>query len=296
MKKNNNNSSIQFTAEHVSDGHPDKFCDGVADSILDQSLGNCANESDRKAIRNAIECLVKDNCLFISGEVSWPKSVESSIDVTEIARERWRATGYGDGDELTVIDHLRAQSPDIASGGHEEGGVDQGGAGDQGIMVGYATNETPEMMPNEWVLARNLCLLLREKRRNGSLPWLRSDTKSQVTVDSDLNPLSYIIAAQHSPEIGLSDLREAIYEDVIKPVLGDQIPFTPKKINGTGKFVIGGPTGDAGVVGRKIVVDQFGPRVPVGGWGVLRQGIPAKSIAAPPTWPATSRKQWFPTR
>lgn len=136
-------------------------------------------------------------------------------------------------------------------------------------MVGYATDETPEMMPKEWVLARDICMRLRELRRDGVLSWLRSDTKSQVTVDPDGVPVAFIVAAQHDGPgacgVSHEEMREMIFDQVVKPILGDSVKRDLTKINGTGSFIIGGPTGDAGVVGRKIVVDAYGPRVPVGG-------------------------------
>ena len=257
------------TAEHVSDGHPDKFCDQVADRILDEALSLCGEDLDaRRRIRTAIECLAKDNLLIVSGETKWPAEIRSQLDVIELARECWLKIGYStNGEELSVIDHIRAQSPHIAEGAGT--GTDFGGAGDQGIMVGYATSETPEMMPKEYILARDICMRLRDLRRSGELGWLRSDTKTQVTINPDGQPTDFIVAAQHDePEncgLNQEQIREQIFENIVKPILGDDIPANLSKINGTGLFVIGGPTGDAGVVGRKIVVDQFGPRVPVGG-------------------------------
>lgn len=256
-------TGIPRTAEHVGDGHPDKFCDQVADAILDRTLALCPEEA-LTSVRTAIECLAKDNLLIVSGEVKWTDEIRLGIDIDAIGREVWKKIGYSEtADELTVVNHIRAQSPQIAQG------VDTGGAGDQGIMVGYATDETPELMPKEYVLARRLCERLRDLRRDGVLTWLRPDTKSQVTINEDGQPTDYIVATQHQcpDEAGVShdDMRQQVFEQVVKPVLGDDIEFRPHKINGTGLFVIGGPTGDAGVVGRKIVVDQFGPRVPCGG-------------------------------
>jgi S-adenosylmethionine synthetase len=272
---------ILRTAEHVSDGHPDKFCDQVADRILDKTLQLCGDDDGaRNAVRTAIECLAKDNLIVVSGETKWTPDIKKEIDVVELAREVWVSIGYSkNGDELTVINHVRSQSPNIAQGSGT--GVDQGGAGDQGIMVGYATDETPEMMPKEWVLSRDICVRLRELRRDGVLSWLRPDTKSQVTVDPEGVPLSYIVAAHTDIPKGYEDprtkevldgcgvthdeMREMIFDQVVKPILGDTVKRDLTKINGTGAFVIGGPTGDAGVVGRKIVVDAYGPRISVGG-------------------------------
>ncbi|MAE65398.1 MAG: methionine adenosyltransferase [Phycisphaeraceae bacterium] len=260
---------MQRTAEHVSDGHPDKFCDQVADRILDRALELCGDDTpQRNALRTAIECLAKDNLLIISGETKWSPDILKQMDIVELAREVWAEIGYSaDGEDLTVINHIRSQSPHIAQGSGT--GVDQGGAGDQGIMVGYATDETDEMMPREWVFSRNICRTLRDLRRDSTLGWLRADTKAQVTIDPEGRPIAFIVAAQHDPpeQCGIShdQMREKIFEQVVQPILGDGVPRELTKINGTGYFVIGGPTGDAGVVGRKIVVDAYGPRVPVGG-------------------------------
>jgi S-adenosylmethionine synthetase len=277
---------IERTAEHVSEGHPDKFCDQVADRILDQVLtlaheaegrDKVANKDLPKIVRTAIECLAKDNLLIVSGEVKLTPELRGQLSVIDLAREVWEGIGYGAGAEehetgssvsekLTVIDHVRSQTADIAKG------VDKGGAGDQGIMVGYATDETPEYMPQEYVYARNICQKLAESREAGDLPWLRSDCKSQVTLSPEGEVLSVIVAAQHFQKPGLSEaevkeLAEQVKADVIKHVLRGVLPNLPKRVvvNGTGVFNVGGPTGDAGVVGRKIVVDAYGPRVPVGG-------------------------------
>ena len=254
------------TAEHVSEGHPDKFCDQVADRILDEVLaltGN--NKAERDSVRTAIECLAKDNLLVVSGEVKLPDHIRGKLRVVDLARGVWTKVGYGtNAEELTVLDHVRSQTADIAQG------VDTGGAGDQGIMVGYATDETPQFMPREWIYARDICLRLAELRTTGRLPWLRSDCKSQVTVDDEGKVVSVIVAAQHvappadaTDEDFLAQLRSDIQSQVVTAVL----PNAPDRlvVNGTGTFVVGGPTGDAGVVGRKIVVDAYGPRVPVGG-------------------------------
>jgi|ERR1051326_3673487 S-adenosylmethionine synthetase len=273
------------TAEHVSEGHPDKFCDQVADLILDEALRLAGGDDRvRKSVRIAIECLAKDNLLVVSGETKLTKDIRREIDVAELGREVWRRVGYGDdGNELTVVDHIRSQSPNIARG------VDTGGAGDQGIMVGYATNETPELMPQEWVSARDICLRLAELRRTKAVRLLKSDCKSQVTLNADGMVTRVIIAAQHekpTETYSLEDMERSILSLVIEPLIigekhaewaqitegnrhsyaatGPQGPVRAV-INGTGEFEIGGPTGDAGVVGRKIVVDAYGPRVAVGG-------------------------------
>lgn len=268
------------TAEHVSPGHPDKFCDQVADRILDEVLTLAVpyGKEVLQMARTAIECLAKDGLLVISGEVNLPPQVRGALDVERLAREVWVDVGYGDGDHLTVIDHIRRQSADIAKGGNHESGdsldgrvksVDDGGAGDQGIMVGYATDETEQFMPREWVLARDLCLRMKAVREAGVIPWLRSDCKSQVTLESDGRVRSVIVAAQHDEKVNgvdltADDIKPVLLEQVIWPVVGE-VPAKSVLVNGTGRFTIGGPRGDAGVVGRKIVVDAYGPRVPVGG-------------------------------
>lgn len=252
------------TAEHVSEGHPDKFCDQVADRILDRVLELSGDDpAVQSSVRTAIECLAKDNLLVVSGEVSLTPEIKAKLDVIDLARDVWKGIGYGDNvEDLTVIDHVRTQSPDIARG--EGSGVDTGGAGDQGIMVGYATNETPDLMPREWVLARDICLRLTALRKDGTLPWLKSDCKSQVTLNGAGEVVNVVVAAQHARDISTEELREQIRDKVLAVVLPG-VNIDLKKINGTGRFEIGGPTGDAGVVGRKIVVDAYGPRIAVGG-------------------------------
>jgi S-adenosylmethionine synthetase len=260
------NKRITRTAEHVSEGHPDKFCDQVADGILDEVLRLSDNNRQRRdSIRTAIECLAKDDTLTISGEVKLPDEIRDQLKVGEIAREIWKRIGYGtDAEQLEVRDEIRTQTPDIAQG------VDNGGAGDQGIMVGYATDETSEFMPDEWIYARNICLRLTNLRKTETLRWLRSDCKSQVTISDEGRVLSVIIAAQHGElpaGVTESDFQAQVRSEILAHVIKDVLPNVPDRlvVNGTGVFLIGGPAGDAGVVGRKIVVDAYGPRVPVGG-------------------------------
>lgn len=255
---------IAHTAEHVSEGHPDKFCDQVADRILDRVLELAGDNAEaRSSVRTAIECLAKDNLLIVSGEVNLPREIKADLNIIDLAREVWLRIGYGTNDqELTVVDHVRTQSTDIAKG--EGTGIDAGGAGDQGIMVGYATHETPELMPKEWVLARDICMKLADLRRDGTLPWLKSDCKSQVTLNDAGEVVNVVVAAHHAKDVTTGDLRNEIRDKVLAVILpGFKVDV--EKINGTGRFEIGGPTGDAGVVGRKIVVDAYGPRIPVGG-------------------------------
>jgi len=241
-----------LTAEMVTDGHPDKFCDQVADSILDHAI-----EQDPES-RVAIECLAKNDLLVISGEMT----SKALFSIEELAQNIWTELGYGAPEDLAVVKHIKQQSPDIASGGKDKGtGVDSGGAGDQGVMVGYATAETEEMLPFEYVCARRLCQRLKELRDSKELPWLKADGKSQVTVKHGV-VTSVVIAAHHDPGVEVDEVREVLKSRIIEPLFGS-VPRIV--INGTGAFTVGGPFADAGVVGRKIVADAYGPRVPVGG-------------------------------
>jgi len=250
-------SAAMATAEMVTDGHPDKFCDQVADAILDGAL-----RQDPKT-RAGLECLAKDHLLIVSGEMT----TAADLNVDEIARTVWESVvGYGPDEELTVINHIKLQSPDIARGDHNRSdGVESGGAGDQGVMVGYATDDTPEMLPREYVLARSLCQALKNLRASGKTPWLGADGKSQVTLLGE-KVKSVVLAAHHDVQISTEAVRKILRTMVIEPVLGPLLTNDSRVvINGTGKFTIGGPKADAGVVGRKIVVDAYGSRIPVGG-------------------------------
>ena len=269
-------TGLPRTAESVSMGHPDKFMDRVADAILDaiiqddftQPLNYCR----RMGCRVAVEGCVKDNLIALTGEISASKMP----DLKSIARKVWQTSGYGPPMELALLNYVERQSPELSSSSAV------GGAGDQGIMVGYASDETEERLPKEFVLARRLRDQLLACRENGSLPWVRTDIKTQVTLDANGHVVSAVIATQHEdrPELILEreedgipikrfaeSARNEIVERVLRPVLsdyfGDREPdYT---VNGAGSFVIGGPRADAGEVGRKIVVDAYGPRIPVGG-------------------------------
>lgn len=246
----------------VTDGHPDKFCDQVADAVVDELL------REDPWSRAAIECLAKDYLLIVSGEV---RTRAAPVDIQTIADEVWRTSiGYGPPKKLKVLNYIRPQSDDIARGvpDLEKGrGVDFGGAGDQGIMIGYATAETAEMMPPEYTLARSLCERLKDLRRSGHCTWLRPDGKSQVTlINGEI--ASIVLAAQHSPDVGIDEVRRVLRAEVVDRVAGPYLARTPECrviINGTGRFVNGGTLADTGVAGRKIVADSYGPRVPVGG-------------------------------
>jgi S-adenosylmethionine synthetase len=254
MWRGSTNGSLR-TAEIVTCGHPDKFCDQVADAILDEAL-----QTDPDS-RVAVECLAKNHLLVVSGEVT----TKASLDVCKIAGEVYEDTvGYGPADQLTVLPFLSAQSENIremvdkTSG--ENGATSALGAGDQGVQVGYASAETKEGLPIEYVMARRLAVQLTELRE--SCRWLGADGKTQVTMQDD-RVTSVVIAAQHDEAMPIDEVRAILRRKVVEPVVGDEVPRVV--INGTGVFIIGGPHADAGVVGRKIVADAYGPRVPVGG-------------------------------
>ena len=257
-----------FTSESVTEGHPDKVADAVSDSILDAIIAQDKN------CRVACETLVTTGLVFIAGEIS----TACYVEMPEIARNTIKEIGYHSSQMgfdwrtcsvLTSIDH---QSPDIAQGVNTgEGLYKEQGAGDQGLMFGFATDETPELMPMPLMYAHKLCHRLATVRKNGSLDFLRPDGKSQVTIEyEDGIPRrvdTIVIAAQHKADITYEDLKEAIIEEVIRKVIprhmmdGD----TRYYINATGKFVIGGPMGDCGLTGRKIIVDTYGGQGSHGG-------------------------------
>ena len=257
-----------FTSESVTEGHPDKVADAVSDSILDAIMAQDKN------CRVACETLVTTGLVFIAGEIS----TACYVEMPEIARNTIKKIGYHSSQMgfdwrtcsvLTSIDH---QSPDIAQGVNAgEGLFKEQGAGDQGLMFGFATDETPELMPMPLMYAHKLCQRLSTVRKNGSLDFLRPDGKSQVTIEyEDGTPRrvdTIVIAAQHKADVMYEDLKEAIIEEVIRKVIprhmmdGD----TRYYINATGKFVIGGPMGDCGLTGRKIIVDTYGGQGSHGG-------------------------------
>ncbi|HTN42514.1 MAG TPA: methionine adenosyltransferase [Nitrospiria bacterium] len=244
-----------FTSESVTEGHPDKISDQISDAILDSIIGQDPYG------RVACETFVTTGLAFVAGEIS----TTCYVEIPDIVRETIKEIGYTrakygfDYETCSVITSIHAQSPDIAQG------VDTGGAGDQGIMFGYASNETPEFMPTPIILAHKLTRRLSEVRKKDVLPYLRPDGKSQVTVDyRDGKPVrvtTVVISAQHSPEVTLKEIREDIIEKVIKPIIPPQLMDEEKiiyHINPTGRFVVGGPQGDTGVTGRKIIVDTYG--------------------------------------
>jgi len=255
-----------FTSESVSEGHPDKVADQISDAILDGIF-----QQDPKA-RVACETLINTGMVVLSGEIT----TEAWVDMQEIVRDTVRNIGYTssemgfDADSCAVITSIDKQSPDIAMGVNEDEDHEQG-AGDQGLMFGYACNETDVLMPAPITYAHKLVKRQAEVRKNGTLNWLRPDAKSQVTFRyEDGVPVgidAVVLSTQHSPDISLSALREAIMDEVIKPVLPEDMISKETKfhINPTGNFVIGGPVGDCGLTGRKIIVDTYGGMARHGG-------------------------------
>ncbi len=251
-----------FTSESVSEGHPDKICDQISDAILDAIIGQ-----DPMA-RVACETFCTTGLILIGGEYSCNPKVK--IDVAEIARGVVKKIGYNDSSlgfdykSCSVLNAMHEQSPDIAQGVVKEKPEDQG-AGDQGIMFGYATNETPEFMPTPILLAHKLLIRLAELRRDGAMPFLRPDSKSQITIEYVNKKPSHIdtvvISTQHTEDISEEKLKAEVIEKVVKPVLPEHL-FKEKKIkyhiNPTGRFIVGGPHGDTGLTGRKIIVDTYG--------------------------------------
>lgn len=257
-----------FTSESVSEGHPDKMADQISDAILDAVL-----EQDRDA-RVACETLVKTGLVLVAGEMT----TEAWVDLESVVRKTVLSIGYDssdvgfDGNCCSVLNALGKQSPDIAQGVDRETAEAQG-AGDQGMMFGYASDETETLMPAPISYAHRLVQRQAEVRKQGMLPWLRPDAKSQVSVRYENGkPVgldAIVLSTQHSPEIHQKELHEAVMETIIKPVLPEawihQCPAEKIHINPTGKFVIGGPVGDCGLTGRKIIVDTYGGMARHGG-------------------------------
>jgi S-adenosylmethionine synthetase len=271
----------RYTAEHVSQGHPDKFADQFADAVLDEVIKlahkrgdpNGDEDAQKNVVsfqRTALEVLAKDYLVAISGEARFGPYIREQLDIRAIGRKVWSDVGYAEPDMLTVLDHIQMQSPELSESS------DRHGAGDQGIMVGYANSETKSMMPPEWEQARGLCRAIMDLR--GQHDWIRADAKSQVTLDADGRPSRIVIAVQHDKSVErylphgkvdhaatCAEIKSRLMPLVVTPMFGASFDPERVSINGTGSFVIGGTVGDAGVVGRKIVVDAYGPRVPVGG-------------------------------
>lgn len=261
-------SEYLFTSESVSEGHPDKVSDQISDAVLDAILDQDVNA------RVACETLCSTGLIVLSGEIT----TNATVDYNVIARETVRNIGYVSSDigfdstTCAVLTAFNKQSPDIAQGVNrtKEEEMDQG-AGDQGLMFGYACNETPQLMPMPIFYAHRLVEHQSTLRKNGKLPWLRPDAKSQVSVRYQDGKPKYIetvvISTQHDPEVTHETLTEAVVEEVIKPILpqdmlSDQIQYL---VNPTGRFVVGGPMGDCGLTGRKIIVDTYGGMARHGG-------------------------------
>ncbi|MBW2485663.1 MAG: methionine adenosyltransferase, partial [Deltaproteobacteria bacterium] len=254
-------SGYLFTSESVSEGHPDKVADQISDAVLDAIL------SQDTAARVACETMVTTGMALIAGEIT----TSAWVDMPAIVRETIKEIGYNSSDmgfdfqSCAVLTSIDKQSPDIAVGVNEGSGLDlDQGAGDQGLMFGYACNQTKVLMPMPITYAHRLMKRQAEVRKAGLLPWLRPDAKSQVTVEYvDNIPKrieAIVLSTQHSPDVDYEDLKEGIMEEVIKPIIpADMIDADTKYfINPTGRFVIGGPVGDCGVTGRKIIVDTYG--------------------------------------
>jgi len=255
-----------FTSESVSEGHPDKVADQISDAVLDAIFAQ-----DTKA-RVACETLVKTGMVLISGEIS----TEAWVDMDAVVRETVRSIGYDhpevgfDWESCAVLTAISKQSPDIAVGVDENKEHEQG-AGDQGMMFGYASNETDVLMPAPITYAHRLVRRQAEARKKGILPWLRPDAKSQVTFLYENNkPVAIdavVLSTQHAPDISHTDLKEAVMDEIVMPTLPKEWISKDTKyfINPTGRFVIGGPVGDCGLTGRKIIVDTYGGMARHGG-------------------------------
>ena len=257
-----------FTSESVSEGHPDKVADQISDSVLDAILAE-----DPKG-RVACETLVSTGLIVISGEIT----TTAHINYREIAQEAVRRIGYNDSEigfdynSCAVLAAINRQSPDIAQGVNEGQGLDlDQGAGDQGLMFGYACNETPTLMPLPIYYAHRLMQRQAEVRKDGRLTWLRPDAKSQLSVRYvDGKPTvidTVVVSTQHNPDVSHAQISEAVIEEIIKPVLPKELlsEKTRYLVNPTGRFVVGGPHGDCGLTGRKIIVDSYGGTARHGG-------------------------------
>ncbi len=259
-------STYLFTSESVSEGHPDKIADQISDAVLDEILAR-----DKNA-RVAVETLIKTGVVMVAGEVA----TNTWVDLEDIVRHKIMEIGYTssdvgfDGETCAVLNAIGKQSSDIAQGVDRETAEAQG-AGDQGLMFGYACNETDVLMPAPITYAHRLVRRQSEMRKTKVLPWLRPDAKSQITFRYEDNKIAgieaVVLSTQHDPDIAQKDLQEAVMENIIKPVLPEEWLDEKTKfhINPTGQFVIGGPVGDCGLTGRKIIVDTYGGAARHGG-------------------------------
>jgi S-adenosylmethionine synthetase len=256
-----------FTSESVTEGHPDKICDQISDAILDAIL------TEDKSARVAVETVVSTGLVLVAGEIT----TKTYVDMQKIIRETVDGIGYNrgkfgfDADNLAVLVCINEQSPDIAMGVNEMNDKEQG-AGDQGMMFGYAINQTPSLMPITHYYASKLALQLAKVRKEGILSYLRPDGKTQVTaVFNDEGKCEYfshvLISSQHAPEVTQEQIRKDLIKYVIKPIIPENYltDETTIHINPTGRFVVGGPSGDSGLTGRKIIVDTYGGRAHHGG-------------------------------
>jgi len=258
--------SFLFTSESVSEGHPDKISDQISDAILDAII------AEDKSARVAVETMVKTGVAIVAGEVT----TSAWVDIEDIVRGTVLEIGYNssamgfDGASCSVLNAIGKQSPDIAMGVDRDSAEKQG-AGDQGLMFGYATNETDVLMPAPITFSHRLVKRQAEMRKNGTLPYLRPDAKSQVTfVYEDNKPVAIdavVVSSQHDPDVSMADLREGVMEEIIKPIIPTDLVSADTKyhINPTGRFEIGGPMGDCGLTGRKIIVDTYGGSARHGG-------------------------------
>ena len=262
-------SDFLFTSESVSEGHPDKLADQISDSVLDAIL------TQDKHARVAAETLVNTGLVVLAGEIT----THAVVDYIQIARDAIKRVGYNHSDigfdykTCAVLVAYDKQSSDIAQGVNEGQGLDlDQGAGDQGLMFGYANDETPQLLPAAIYYAHRLVERQAQLRKDGRLPWLRPDAKSQVTLKYDgetgrvLEVDTVVLSTQHHPDISHAQLSELVIEEIIKPVMPKEWVKNPKYlVNPTGRFVVGGPVGDCGLTGRKIVVDTYGGAAPHGG-------------------------------
>ncbi|MGH2427554.1 MAG: methionine adenosyltransferase [Candidatus Limnocylindria bacterium] len=270
----NIDAPVLFTSESVTEGHPDKLCDAVADAVLDDVLANDPNA------RCAVEVATTTGLVFVLGEVT----TKHYVDVQDVVRRTVREIGYNDSrlgfdwETCGTVTAIKEQSPDIARGvehaleAREGSEPDELGAGDQGMMFGYASDETDELMPMPILLAHRLARRLAEVRKDGSLPFLRPDGKSQVTVEYDADGAprrvhTVLISTQHDPDVGADELKRAVREHVVEAAVPADLldAETRHLVNPTGRFVIGGPMGDSGLSGRKIIVDTYGGMARHGG-------------------------------